>query len=187
MKKARTYSFQCPSCAQSEILKTITTGIHKHNWRVLGNLRCCTPAKFMLCFCTKFHVSDPSHLSVSPPYLKIRNILKTVSSFMLCIAQKYKLTRSLMFSKTFLRTWPQDTTIRCASAASIPQVHTYTTLLVCCLLGGVGQVATFRKKTDSEYLTYKVPSKHRHMFNRPHVVTYQRTMALLTHIRECGE
>jgi hypothetical protein len=31
MKKARTYSFQCPSCVQSEILKTVTTGIQKHN------------------------------------------------------------------------------------------------------------------------------------------------------------
>jgi hypothetical protein len=56
----------------------------------------------MLCFCTKFHVSDPSHLTVSPSYPKINNILKTVSSFMLYIAQKYKLTRSLMFSKAQL-------------------------------------------------------------------------------------
>jgi len=70
VKQAR----QCPTCVQSEILKTITTGIHKHNWIVLGNLRSCTPAKLMFCFCTKFHVSDPSRLSVSPPYQKIKRI-----------------------------------------------------------------------------------------------------------------
>jgi len=31
VQKARTDSFQCRTCVQSEILKTITTDIHKHN------------------------------------------------------------------------------------------------------------------------------------------------------------
>ena len=132
MKKAKTDSFQCSSCAQSETLKTVTTGIHKHHWIVLGNRRCSTPAKFMSCFCTKFHVSDPSRLSVSPSYPKIKRIFFAPSPDLCYTLHKNINSQEVLcFQKPYFRMWPQDTAINCAIAASIPQVHTSTALLVC--------------------------------------------------------